>query len=1027
MKYPDISPPERGLNDMGKKITLTLTLILCWSAILQAGITGKISGRIVDAQTGENLPGVNILLENTPLGAATDMEGYFVIVNVPPGTYQLTTSMIGYADARVQNVNVKMDQTTSIELQLQPQSVEFGEVVVVAERPLVVPDVSASELYISNETIEALPIKNLNEVLALQAGIEPGSEGVTIRGGGIRQTTYLIDGLSMNDERWNNPFVVFSLNALEEVRVQTGGFSAEYGNVRSGVINLVSKEGPTDRYTGAITVQYRAPGNKHFGPSIYDTNTYFTRPYTDPAVMWSGTTSGGWDAYTQRQYPFFEGWNAVAEATLQDNDPTNDLTPSGAYRLWQWQHRRQGDITRPDYVVDATLGGPIPLLSKKLGNARFFLSHFRQREMLIFPLSRDSYQDNITQLKLSSNLNSAIKLTVTGLYGEVHSVSPYNWRPTPTGRVLRTPDEIADLVNSSDGNSILYMPGYFSPSSIYRTMVGFKLNHTLSSRTYYEISLQQNINRYNTFKLSDRDTRKRFEPVPGYFTDEAPFGYFGSGLTGIDGMSMGGWMNLGRDNSQIATTQFHADLVTQLNETNQIKTGVAAVYNDYNIKSFTESPSMDTWNRRQVFRDFPYRVSAYLQDKLEFKEFIANLGLRLDYSSANGEWFQLDDYDNLLREGFGHLIETQAPVEKTKANWYLSPRLGVAHPITENSKLYFNYGHFTQEAASTFRFRLQRESNGLVTSIGNPNLAFEKTVAYELGYEQSLFDEYLVSVAGYYKDITDQPGWIEYINFNGSVDYQRPANNQYEDIRGLELTFSRRAGRWFRGFINYTYEVRTSGFFGLLKYFEDPNKQRDYERLNPSLTRPHPQPYARANISLNTPATYGPQWFGHNLLGDLQIDFLANWKAGAYQTYNPNSIPGVVDNVRWKDRYNIDMRISKSWRLRNFGMQLYLDISNLLNTKYLSSAAFSDNFDYLDYLESLHFDWEEGAEHGNDKIGDVRDPGVDYEPYNPDDPTKSEADLQRILKTKAYIDMPNLTYFTFLNPRYVRWGIKFSF
>ncbi|MCB0315134.1 MAG: hypothetical protein KDH84_18055, partial [Calditrichaeota bacterium] len=79
------------------------------------------------------------------------------------------------------------------------------------------------------------------------------------------------------------------------------------------------------------------------------------------------------------------------------------------------------------------------------------------------------------------------------------------------------------------------------------------------------------------------------------------------------------------------------------------------------------------------------------------------------------------------------------------------------------------------------------------------------------------------------------------------------------------------------------------------------------------------------------------------------------------------------------------------------------------------------------YLESLHFDWEDGAEHGNDRIGDVRDPDVAYEPYNPGDPTKSEADLQRILDTKAYIDMPNLTYFTFLNPRYVRWGIKLSF
>ena len=381
----------------------------------------------------------------------------------------------------------------------------------------------------------------------------------------------------------------------------------------------------------------------------------------------------------------------------------------------------------------------------------------------------------------------------------------------------------------------------------------------------------------------------------------------------------------------------------------------------------------------------------------------------------------------MLRAGSGELIESQAPVEDTKSNFYISPRLGVAHPITVNSKLYFNYGHFIQEAASSYRFRLQRESNGLVTSIGNPDLGYEKTVAYEVGYEHSLFDKYLIRAAGYYKDITDQPGWISYTNFNGSVNYERPSNNNYEDIRGLELSLKRRSGRWFQGFINYTYEVRTSGFFGLLQYYEDPNKQREYERQNPTLTRPHAQPYARANLSFYTPETYGPLWFGHHLLGDLRIDFLANWKAGAYTTYNPNSIPGVVDNVRWKDSYNIDLRLSKSVRLLSLDLQFYMDVSNLLNTKYLNFASFSDNFDYLNYMESLHFDWEKGSEHGNDKIGDVRDPGVAYEPYNPNDPTKSDADLKRILDTKAYIDMPNLTYFTFLNPRYVRWGIKLSF
>ena len=992
-----------------------------------AGITGKISGRITDAETAEALIGVNVTIEGMTIGAASDVNGNFVILNVPPGTYILKASMIGYASAIITNVIVKMDQTTKIEFQLKSEVLQMKDVVVVAERPVVTRDVSASELHVEAKTIESLPINTVREVVVLQAGIEKDREGVRIRGGGANQTAFMVDGLSLNDERSNLPYTTLSLNSVKEVKIQTGGFNAEYGNVRSGIIDVVTREGNRNNYNAGITIQYRPAAAKHFGPSVYDPNAYFTRPFMDEAVCWTGTTNGAWDAYTQRQFPRFDGWNSVSEATLKDNDPTNDLTPTGAKRLWEWQHRRQGDITKPDYVVDIGFGGPVPLVGQELGNSRFFFSLFRNRDMFIFPLSRDSYQDNVSQLKISTDLSQSMKLNLTGLYGEIHSVSPYDWKTTPTGYVLRTSDDIADLVNSSSGNSILYMPGYYSPSSIYRTMFGFKLTHMLNARTFYDLSLQHNINRYNTFKIADRDTTKRFEPVPGILVDEAPWGYWGYGATGVDGMSMGGWMNLGRDKSVISTTKFTADFTSQIDNVNQVKTGVEVVYNDYDIKSSTENPSMSTWNRRQEYRRFPFRIGAYIQDKLEFREFIANLGLRLDYSNSNGMRYQLDPYSKYFSEGFGKLIATNAPAEDAKPIWYLSPRLGVAHPITVNSKLYFNYGHFTQEPASSYRFRLQREANGLVTSIGEPNLLYERTVAYELGYAQSLRNDFLLNIAAYYKDITGQPGWVSYENFNRSVRYEKPENNNYEDIRGFEVTLTKSSGDWLTGFVNYTYEVRTYGYFGLLSYYEDPNKQRDYLRLNPYQQRPHPRPYARANLTFRTPKDFEPRWLGHHLLGDLNLTILANWKAGQFATFNPKNIPGVVDNVQWKNLYNLDLRLSKLVKINRFDVQFYLDITNALNTKYLNFAGFSDAFDYNDYLESLHFSWEEGAEHGNDKIGDYRKEGVAYERYDPTDATKTPEDLKRILDTRAYIDMPNLTYFTFLNPRDFRFGLKINF
>ncbi len=227
--------------------------------------------------------------------------------------------------------------------------------------------------------------------------------------------------------------------------------------------------------------------------------------------------------------------------------------------------------------------------------------------------------------------------------------------------------------------------------------------------------------------------------------------------------------------------------------------------------------------------------------------------------------------------------------------------------------------------------------------------------------------------------------------------------------------------------MNYTYEVITSGYFGLLRYYQDPNMQRDYLRQNPYQERPHPRPYARANIDFLTPPEFGPKVLGLYPLGLWNLNVLASWRAGAYETYNPHNIPGLVDNVQWKDYYNVDLRLAKTFRISRYDVQFYVDVTNALNLKRLSYAGFANYYDYLDYLESLHFPWETGAEHGNDRIGDYRKEGVKYEPYDPTDPTKTKEDLDRILKTKAYIDMPNLTYFTFLDPRDVKFGIKLNF
>ena len=327
------------------------------------------------------------------------------------------------------------------------------------------------------------------------------------------------------------------------------------------------------------------------------------------------------------------------------------------------------------------------------------------------------------------------------------------------------------------------------------------------------------------------------------------------------------------------------------------------------------------------------------------------------------------------------------------------------------------------------RFRLQRESNGLVTYMGNPNMQLEKTISYELGFEQNVMDQFLVNIAAYYKDVHNQPGWIYYQNINTSVHYYEATSNNYADIRGFELTLTRVGNSWISGFINYTYDVQSSGYFDLTSYYQDVSKQRSYLQLNPYQSKPHPQPFARANLTLRTPDEFGPPILGVKPLGGWSLNILGNWQSGSYATYNPNSIPGVVDNVQWRDNFDVDLRVMKTVALYGLEVQLYMDIQNVFNFKFLNFAGFADSYDYQDYLASLCFPWMDGDKKGDDRIGDYRADDVAYDPLeaNPNNDPAISARNQVRKDKKSYIDMPNITSMTYLNPRNWLFGVRVSF
>ncbi|MEJ5262644.1 MAG: carboxypeptidase-like regulatory domain-containing protein, partial [Ignavibacterium sp.] len=397
-----------------RKILLFFTLFITAFTIQTLAQTGKINGYVRDADTGEELIGANIILEGTTMGAATNIDGYYVITNVPPGSYTLRASMVGYAPQTIRDIRVNINLTTELNINLKTSTIQTEEVVVVATQPIVRQDVSSSVVNLNIEEVKSLPVVSVSGIIGLQAGVQ----GLTIRGGGSDQTAFVVNGITLRDERDNTPYTGISFTSIEELQIQTGGFNAEYGNIRSGLINIVTKEGKKDKYTVSFIGRYRPAGRKHFGAAVNDPNSYWIKPYIDPTVAWTGTDNGKWDIYTQRNYAKFPGgWNAVSEALLSDSDPTNDLTPEAAQQVFLWQHRRELDIKRPDYDIDMSVSGPVPG-GQSFGNLRFLASYRQTREMYYIPLSKDSYQDFNAQLRLTADLTTGMKLSIEGLYGE---------------------------------------------------------------------------------------------------------------------------------------------------------------------------------------------------------------------------------------------------------------------------------------------------------------------------------------------------------------------------------------------------------------------------------------------------------------------------------------------------------------------------------------------------------------------------------------------------------------------------------
>jgi outer membrane receptor protein involved in Fe transport len=668
-----------------------------------------------------------------------------------------------------------------------------------------------------------------------------------------------------------------------------------------------------------------------------------------------------------------------------------------------------------------------------------------------------------------------MKLMVDGLMGQ-QSGTTYSQSGNPG--LFQAPWSVAtrfDRVSYIEAR--LFATDYWAPSQINRNSLGLKLTHAITSQTYYEVTFNTFGSHYDTAPGALRDTSKTYKFGNNYYVDESPFGFWpyspgdNSASPAVNDMRVSGGMSTSRDSSFIRYYKLKFDITSQLDEYNEIKSGFEVQYTHNHTSYGRYDAAFQTTNVYQEWTTYPIQAAFYIQDKLEFEGMVANVGVRFDYSNPNGSWWQYSTYDPAFaaenEDQRGELLKRT----ELEGQLTVSPRLGVSFPVSQNSKIFFNYGHFRDLPTPEHLYLRRSSFTGQLTRIANPDMPFPKTVAYELGYEQNLLDQYLLRLTGYYKDISNENTTVDYISRDGKVDYSISEPATYRDIRGFELSLRKNRGDWVRGFVNYTYMVSSFGRFGWGQYYQSPTEQRQYQRTSDwhIQIQPVPQPYARANIDFFTPMEFGPEFMGMFPLEDIRFNILATWSSGDYFTWtNGQDIQGYNNNVQWKDNWNVNIRLSKEFNFTDaISLQLFVSVNNVFNFKQFSQYGFVDVYDYRRYMRSLHLPAGDVRDDfgyvnipGDDKPGDYRSVGAEFTPIEAvnnvyevsssdikqgviywdqstgkymqmaedgsDWQQVSSSRMDKIKENKSYIDMPNLKFNTFLNPRDIFWGLRMN-
>ncbi len=842
-------------RDCRGAIILTFALLLLGLfASIAAAQTGTITGTIT-ADDGKPLAYANVVIVGSTMGAMSLSDGKFTIVGVPAGTHTVRAMMMGYKKTEKTGVVVNAGQETVVSFKMETQVVlKTQEITVVGEKAMVEVTESKTAANVSEKQLQEMPVDDVLEAVGLKAGIVKTGDDMHVRGGRGGEVQIQIDGVPVSDPLGGSSVDVGMLGTSGS-EIVSGGMDAEYGDAQSAVINIATKEGGR-RFAGEFRYFTDDFGRQDktytnfdrmslgFGGPTWWKNL---RYYVSGEATWSDTENATIEPRPEHKITDFlkfrqrqtASYNAQGKLTYNmtrmkvDGEAIYSTARSDAYynnwniegyvgKVWYFQGL--------SYAVAPEPGQPEIMEFSRLlvfNNgpwAEITDPAQQQRQLNIRPIivqdlvtNEDGTQSVVTYENFrAADLRDGNAVS-TVLWDEAIKSSDGSilyYKPWALfegfQRQFSDFKPFLDDPNGADSSFVAFNSAMNTPEAQTNNLqLKFGFNHQINTKLLYSIKLSRLDLRTKTSVLDAEGNQK----------DPAAFSSAGLPVTLPDGTYLSGGVTTASwytddvypyfvtaydypfySNQQSLQYLIKGDLTSEQVRGHRIKTGVQLLYNDLSDdervfpaqqRTNPETGIVQQGLNVNNYTNFNAEGAVYVQDKWEYQGMVLNAGMRY-------EWFTVGNNDEILISN----SEIDSTVDEFK--WNMSPRLGVAFPITDRDKFFFHYGRFTQWPSRTYLFKTQ-DPVGSLGTLGNPNLEPELTVSYQAGISHQFTDDIAGNFVVFNKDIYGLISSTQVTDDSTGIQAYRFINRTYASSRGLEVSLEKRLTRRLGFEVYYTY------------------------------------------------------------------------------------------------------------------------------------------------------------------------------------------------------------------------------